>query len=82
MEEAKWAQNRIRDEAAWTKFKNSCLTVIRFRDIPWPLGPDSNILSLSHTTTEEDKKRLKRLAQLRWHPDKFEQVQLSEKVTH
>ena len=42
-------------------------------DIPWPSGPQDNLLNFDLTAPPDKLKRLVRAAWLRWHPDKFVQ---------
>lgn len=81
-QEAHLQQLRAQDERRWAEFKQRG-DEIKAEDIPWPSGDKENRFNIPHSvglaplTTKilaEERTRLKRLLQLRWHPDKFEQL--------
>jgi len=67
--------NKLRqtDDAKWLKFLKNTPAIIRFVDVPWPSGHNENILSIPDTMAHVEKKLIIKVAQLRWHPDKFTQ---------
>jgi hypothetical protein len=67
------ADAKKNEDDKWIKFSKSYDTPIQFTDVPWPSGPQDNILNIKNTS-DKDKKIIIRAALLRWHPDKFIQV--------
>jgi hypothetical protein len=58
------------DDERWSKFESSGTTIYA-SDVPWPQGPEDNVLSIDPDVNAEERKLLLRKAYLRWHPDKF-----------
>eukprot|EP01134_Creolimax_fragrantissima_P007977 CFRG7977T1 len=59
-------------ERLWAAFERTAERVTKFDDIPWPNeNPCSIISELNSEESEQEIKKKIRMAQLRWHPDKF-----------
>lgn len=82
------ARQRAADEAAWAEFARQWrggeaggvggeaigpAARITPALVPWPRGPPDNLLSLPRSASQADLRAMLREAQVRWHPDKFQQ---------
>ena len=68
-------ETRVGDAARWKLFekevRQSQSFDITVETVPFPRGPEHNILALPDSLTVEEAQRLVSEALLRWHPDKF-----------
>ncbi|CAE7604804.1 fbh1 [Symbiodinium sp. CCMP2456] len=68
-------ETRVGDAARWKLFekevRQSQSFDITVETVPFPRGPEHNILALPDSLTMEEAQRLVSEALLRWHPDKF-----------
>ena len=68
-------ETRVGDAARWKLFekevRQSESFEITVETVPFPHGPEHNILALPDSLTMEEAQRLVSEALLRWHPDKF-----------
>eukprot|EP01083_Nonionella_stella_P087489 243438_1 len=64
---------RDSDDERWATFWNSdhAHGTVRFEDIPWPSGPDDNILWIHPELPKTEVKAALKVGLLRWHSDKF-----------
>lgn len=74
-EEQRLDELRLGDEARWQLFEKEVAGdegfVASVASVPWPRGPEGNVLALHDGLPEHEVKRLFQLALLRFHPDKF-----------
>jgi len=63
------------DEVRWQLFEQACKLdsefIVSLESVPWPRGPEGNILWLHADAPIEQLRRSVQVALLRFHPDKF-----------